>query len=214
MNNQGGMSGHTPPPPPPGGGGPQYRTGPDLGQTLPWEAVLSPKTLLDTWVMVTFKPKEAFALPAQGDWVKPVIYAAALAVINVIINLIFHGIAMGGVGFASALISLAMMLVVGLPLGTGLLMLGFYVFGHRPGFMPLLRVVGYSYSSAIFSILPMVGGILSLAFSLWILIQGTAATFGLTPRQTTWPVVVAILVPVLLMLFLAGSFLGGMMAAS
>lgn len=92
------------------------------------------------------------------------------------------------------------MLALGLPIMSGLLMFFLGLFGAKTSFSPIFRLVCYANATAIFGAIPKVGGLITLAFSVYILMNGAARITGIPPGKAAPPVILAIVSPLILVI--------------
>lgn len=211
-----------PPPPPPEaynpygyGGAPPPSYG-GSGAAFPWEerARLGFVTaFIETAKLLITQPKEAYSrLKPNGDLTSPLLFGLVVgwpvAVISAIWQLLFSGM-MGGFGSTEAaglgLVQMAVVVVlypifyaIGVFLLAGIFHLTLSVIkglDQSPfGFEGTLKVAAYAMIANVASIIPMIGGLISLGVLIYLAINGIEAVH----RTSTKNAVITVLVPILL----------------
>jgi hypothetical protein len=207
-------------PPPPGGFGspPGAPSNP-----IPWEnrdQLGFVQALVENVKLFTVNPKEAFARTReQGDYASPILYVVILSVVVGIINWIWSLVftapmgtflppeaqeqfgwmmtMMAGGGIINVILA-PIMALIGLFIGAAILhlclMLVQGLAESRAGFEGTVRVISYAYIANLANIVPVVGGLIALVWSLILLVIG----FSTMHRTTQGKAIAAVLVPVIL----------------
>ena len=205
----------TPPPVPPSGG-------PGNGDGNPWEQRdrlgFFPALLENIKLFVT-SPVEAFARTRRsGDYVSPLIFAILVgwagAVISQIWTLLFQAslfsffpggmkdqfgfLLAGGMGFFGTLILAPICIAIFLFIWSGILHLCLVVVNalgeSESGFEGTFRAVGYSGVAQLGQVVPVVGGLIVMVWSIFLLVVGLSDLH----RTTQGKALVAVLIPVVL----------------
>lgn len=201
------------PPPPPGG---QQPPGQHPPAPLPWEDPRLPffDALFETVKLFVTRPEEAFRRMApSGSLGRPILYAVIVGWIGVAVSQLY-GLAMQGMflGFMPgmqsmkalsiplvvllALIILApLFLVIGLFISSLIVHLCLMIVGGAErGLDTTLRVLAYGYTAQLAGVVPMVGGIVSIVWTIVLQIIGLAEAHHTTRGKSA----AAVLLPFLL----------------
>jgi len=182
------------------------------------------KALLETWKEVLLHPGIAFSrMRTTGGYTSPFLFNAVMVVVWAVFMLIYHFIfpgsygAMAGssrgdstsalaLGVGASVLTVVLIFIIAIPLilalnfvSAGITHLCLSLFkGTSKGYEATYRVLAYSYSAWIFSIVPCVGGILSGVWALVCTIVGLSKVH----RTEGWRAAVGVLLPGFLCLFL------------
>lgn len=164
----------------------------------------------DTLWQVILRPAVAFRARALADWRRPVLFAAAVTAVVTSVNLLgwppaaratgpMQVVIMRGLGLAAAMPLVALFLSVMLR----------FVADSRAGFLPVLRVTAYAEAAALFTLVPQVGPLVQLVWSVYILSAGLTAALNLV----YWRVLVSVILTFLLIAMAVSStgYLGSLL---
>lgn len=240
--NQQGPPPPPPPPPyqqppeynPYGYGGAPPPTFGGSGAVLPWEdrARLGLVTaLIETAKLLITQPKEAYSrLRPNGDLTSPLLFGLIIswpvAIISAIWQLLFSGM-MGGFGGDTAgfgLVQIGFIVVcypilyaIGVFLMAGIVHLTLSVIkglDQSPfGFEGTLKVVAYGTVANVASIIPMIGGLITLGVTIYLAINGIEVVHRTSQKNA----IITVLVPIVLCCICAAisfAFFGAAMAAA
>ncbi len=210
-----------PPPPPPTGGGYGVSSGDSLPwedrQNLGFV-----QALVDSVKLFVTAPQEAFRrMRENGDYMSPLLWVVIIGVVvglfSFLSSLAFSGgnpfaglpddlqeqlgpltaMASGGVGIG-AIIMTPIMAIIGMFIWAGILHLCLLAVGalggSQAGFEGTFRAASYSYIGALPSIVPIVGGLVALVWTVFLLVVGISTVH----RTTQGKAVIAILIPLAL----------------
>ena len=202
--------------PPPGFGGPP-------GGSNPWErrqTIGFLSALIETTKQVLTQPSAFFReMPVTGGLGSPMLYAVIIAYVGLaastIYNVVFRSVLtsslsrMGGggelerlapflEGSTSLIVNLVfgpVLIVMGLFISAGLFHLMLLAFGGATrGFEATFRVASFSQAASIFNIIPGCGGLISLVYTLVVLIIGLSEAHQITRGKSAAAVLVPLLV--------------------
>lgn len=214
-------------PPPPLGGG---------GGTFPWEdrdRLGMVTALIETCKLVVTAPKDAFArLQPNGDLTSPLLFGLLLTWPVVVISSIFQVLLTGLTGGAEAagfgLLQVGMIVVlypvlfaIGIFISAGIYHLALTLIKGLDqsnfGFEGTLKAAAYCQVAALPSIVPFIGGLVTLALSIYLLVNAIQTVH----RTSTQQAVIAVLAPVLIccvcgaiIFFMFGAALSAAMAGA
>ena len=187
------------------------------------------KALVQTWKEVLLNPGTTFShMKTTGGFASPLLFNAAMVIVWAIFMLIYHFVFTGSfwamasssqtdssraaLGVGMSAVSVILIFIVAIPLivamnfvSAGITHLCLSLFkGTSKSYEATYRVIAYSYSAWILSILPCIGGILAGVWALFCTIVGLSKV-----HQTEgWRAAVGVLLPVFVCLFLtAGAYL-------
>jgi len=188
------------------------------------------KALVQTWKEVLLNPATTFSrMKTIGGFTSPLLFNAVMVVIWAVFMLIYHFVFAGSfaafagssqtdsssgaaLGIGTSAVSVIAIFTVAIPLiiawnfviaGITHLCLSLFK-GTSKSYEATYRVITYSYSAWIFSILPCIGGILAYVWALFCTIVGLSKVHG----TEGWRAAVGVLLPVFVCLFLtAGVYL-------
>jgi hypothetical protein len=202
-----------PPPPPP----PPFVPAPPVEAPIPWEVPSLPpaQALIETVKLFVTDMKQAFRrMPVAGDLGRPLLYAVIVGSIGPIVGQVYSLFlpnpllrmlqerlagqagselltrsAASGI-FAIAFVPVAV--VIGLFVGAGiihvcLMMVG----GANRGFLATFRVMCYSSTGQLAQVVPLIGGLVALAFTGVLEVKG----LEIAHRTTVGKAIAAILIP-------------------
>jgi hypothetical protein len=188
------------------------------------------KALVQTWKEVLLNPATTFShMKTTGGFTSPLLFNVVMVIVWAVFMLIYHFVftgsfaAMAGssqtdssaaaaLGVGTSAVSVILIFIVAIPLivamnfvSAGITHLCLSLFkGTSKSYEATYRVVAYSYSAWIFSILPCIGGILAGVWALFCTIVGLSKVHG----TEGWRAAVGVLLPVFVCLFLtAGVYL-------
>jgi hypothetical protein len=189
------------------------------------------KALFETWKEVLLQPGTAFSrMRTTGGFTGPLLFTAIMAVIWAVFMLIYHFVFTGsfgamaaassradsstmaalGVGTSALTIILIFIIAVPLILAMNFVNAGITHFclslfkGTSKSYEATYRVVAYSYSAWIFSVIPCIGGIVA---GIWALVC-TIVGLSKVHRTEGWRAAAGVLLPVFVCVFLsAGAYL-------
>jgi hypothetical protein len=187
------------------------------------------KALVETWKEILFKPGTAFSrMKTTGGFTSPLLFSVVMFIIWAVFALIYQLIGqsflvaggsasrtdsstMAAFGVGAPVLSV-IMIIFSIPLmlamsfvSAGITHLCLSLFkGTSKNYEATYRVIAYSYSAWIFSVLPCMGGILAGIWALFCTVVGLSKV-----HQTEgWRAAVGVLLPVFVCLFLtAGVYL-------
>ena len=188
------------------------------------------KALVQTWKEVLLNPATTFSqMKTTGGFTSPLLFNAVMVIIWAVFMLIYHFVFAGSfaaiagssqtdsstaaaLGVGTSAVSVIAIFTVAIPLiiawnfviaGITHLCLSLFK-GTSKSYEATYRVITYSYSAWIFSILPCIGGILAYVWALFCTIVGLSKVHG----TEGWRAAVGVLLPVFVCLFLtAGVYL-------
>jgi hypothetical protein len=188
------------------------------------------KALVQTWKEVLLNPATTFShMKTTGGFTGPLLFNAVMLIVWAVFMLIYHFVFAGSfaaiagssqtdsstaaaLGVGTSAVSVIAIFTVAIPLiiawnfviaGITHLCLSLFK-GTSKSYEATYRVITYSYSAWIFSILPCIGGILAYVWALFCTIVGLSKVHG----TEGWRAAVGVLLPVFVCLFLtAGVYL-------
>jgi hypothetical protein len=188
------------------------------------------KALVQTWKEVLLNPATTFShMKTTGGFTSPLLFNAVMVIVWAVFMLIYHFVFAGSfaaiagssqtdsstaaaLGVGTSAVSVIAIFTVAIPLiiawnfviaGITHLCLSLFK-GTSKSYEATYRVITYSYSAWIFSILPCIGGILAYVWALYCTIVGLSKVHG----TEGWRAAVGVLLPVFVCLFLtAGVYL-------
>jgi hypothetical protein len=188
------------------------------------------KALVQTWKEVLLNPATTFShMKTTGGFTSPLLFNAVMVIVWAVFMLIYHFVFAGSfaaiagssqtdsstaaaLGVGTSAVSVIAIFTVAIPLiiawnfviaGITHLCLSLFK-GTSKSYEATYRVITYSYSAWIFSILPCIGGILAYVWALFCTIVGLSKVHG----TEGWRAAVGVLLPVFVCLFLtAGVYL-------
>lgn len=181
--------------------------------------VSNPGSFLTTVVSVVTSPPRFFAsIPQRGNVVNPLVFALVTSFVAILLTTILslvgvlsttEGTTGGGIaGFIGTLI-LTPILAVIIVFVLALILHGIVSFLVRPnaGFEANLRIVAYSWVTALVAWIPVVGWILAL-YTLYIAFAGVRAMHNTTPRNALIAVAATTIIAIVINLILGGTIIG------
>ena len=182
------------------------------------------KALVQTWKEVLLNPATTFSrMKTTGGFTSPLLFNAVMVVIWAVFMLIYHFVFAGSfaaiagssqtdsstaaaLGIGTSAVSVIAIFTVAIPLiiawnfviaGITHLCLSLFK-GTSKSYEATYRVITYSYSAWIFSVLPCIGGILAYVWALFCTIVGLSKVH----KTEGWRAAVGVLLPVFVCLFL------------
>jgi hypothetical protein len=178
--------------------------------------------LTETLKLLVTAPQEAFRRMRQtGDYVSPILWLAILGVVvgalQFIVGLAFNGGSMmtmlpaemreqmgpmagmmaGGVGI-SAIIMTPIFAIIGGFIWAGILhlcLMAMSALGEsKAGYEGTFRVVAYSYVASLVSFVPIIGGLVGMVWTIFLLVVGLSTVH----RTTQTKALIAVLIPIVL----------------
>jgi hypothetical protein len=215
-------------------------TGGSSGARLPWEErdrLGFVEALIQTIRLIISDPADAFSrLRPDGDLTSPILFGLILSWIAIFLSqiwqLLFGGFyrslfsqfggfedafaAPGIGGLVGTLVLWPILFVIGLFIGAGILHLCFMLVSatsHSPsGFEGTLKVVAYSQTVGLASVVPLLGGFIMMVWGIYLEVIGAASVH----RTTQGKALLGVLIPLLVCCFcgiVAAVFFGAMIAA-
>ncbi|MEM7051665.1 MAG: YIP1 family protein [Acidobacteriota bacterium] len=211
----------TPPPPPPGGEGPPPYgpTGGTEGSSLPWEnrqrSGFMP-SLIETVKLVATAPRDAYGrMQRMGDFMSPLLYAIIVGSVGGIIgqlwSTLFSGsmltmlpaemrdqmgpmMAAQGGSLIMGIIMAPIMVAVGVFVWSGIVHLVLMMLKGTSdaGFEGTMRAISYSYTANLAQIIPFVGGLIALVWTIFLQIIGLARLHQTTEGKAAGGVLIPI----------------------
>jgi len=188
------------------------------------------KALVQTWKEVLLNPATTFShMKTTGGFTSPLLFNAVMVIVWAVFMLIYHFVFAGSfaaiagssqtdsstaaaLGVGTSVVSVIAIFTVAIPLiiawnfviaGITHLCLSLFK-GTSKSYEATYRVITYSYSAWIFSVLPCIGGILAYVWALFCTIVGLSKVH----ETEGWRAAVGVLLPVFVCLFLtAGLYL-------
>jgi hypothetical protein len=188
------------------------------------------KALVQTWKEVLLNPATTFShMKTTGGFASPLLFNAVMVIVWAVFMLIYHFVFAGSfaaivgssqtdsstaaaLGVGTSAVSVIAIFTVAIPLiiawnfviaGITHLCLSLFK-GTSKSYEATYRVITYSYSAWIFSILPCIGGILAYVWALFCTIVGLSKVH----ETEGWRAAIGVLLPVFVCLFLtAGLYL-------
>jgi hypothetical protein len=188
------------------------------------------KALFETWKEVLLHPGTTFSrMRTTGGFTAPLLFTAVMVIVWAVFMLIYHFVltgsfgamaassradssTMAALGVGTSALSIILIFIIAIPLilamnfvSAGITHLCLSLFkGTSKSYEATYRVVAYSYSAWIFSVIPCIGGILA---GIWALVC-TIIGLSKVHRTEGWRAAVGVLLPVFVCLFLtAGVYL-------
>jgi hypothetical protein len=188
------------------------------------------KALFETWKEVLLHPGTAFSrMRTTGGFTGPLLFTAVMVIVWAVFMLIYHFVftgsfgataassradssTMAALGVGTSALSIILIFIIAIPmilamsfLSAGITHLCLSLFkGTSKGYEATYRVVAYSYSAWIFSVIPCIGGMVAAIWALVCTIIGLSKVH----RTEGWRAAVGVLLPVFVCLFLtAGVYL-------
>ncbi|MEM7481194.1 MAG: YIP1 family protein [Acidobacteriota bacterium] len=212
---------HTPPPPPAGGppaGGPPY--GPTSDSSLPWEnrsQVGFMPALIDSVKLFVTSPREAYARAQEkGDFVSPLLYAVIIGTVAGIVGqiwgLLFQGswmammpaeyqdmmgpmMAGGGASIILTIVFMPFYIAAFMFVWAGivhLILMLLKAVDANVGFEGTFRGVAYSQTASLAQIVPLVGGLIAMVWTIFLSIIGIARMHKTTEGKAAAGVLIPI----------------------
>lgn len=195
---------------PPGGwGGPFGGDGPPQDEPAPWDRRSEIGTwpaLVETWKQATLDPKRFFARLSPTGLGEAFLYGWILSTVGMLIGSLTSVPLLGLFGIESdgawaELVGAPVLAALGIFIQAGLLHLMCMLLGCATrGFDGTFRVVAYAQGPALISIVPGIGGLVSMVWTAVLTIHGIAAMH----RTTTGKATLAVMLPGLVLITCCG----------
>lgn len=201
----------------------------DEKSKIPWEIAQNGvyfRSFVETLKLILFKPSEFYTLITTNKIKRALIYGVTILTVVSIISSLFYGFWLNSLIsviehffkfqldlynpdrleiiniFLSPLSSLFVILF-----NSTMYHLLLSIFKRGISFNSTIKVISYASSASILSLIPLVGGIASVIYSLYLSITGLSIVHGVSKRRVSVAVLMPLILLILFLFFMVSAFL-------